>query len=188
MLKKIFKRLRGDRGDSTIISAVIVVPLLAIMIITMLDACIYFPNRAIIQSTAQNGARTVAIMGGDGTAAQSTPLEKAYGLKMSNTCDKIKAGSRVIDAKKSTSTAIECNIMLNIQDTSSLSTVTVQSVVCTPNSTTSIGQRVSCEVKWKYGGLPGSAMSLINFSKQQVIKGSAEAEVNMTGIPLVKRS
>lgn len=188
MLKRILNKLRGDRADSSPISAVFIIPLLALTCITLIDSMIFFSNRSIVQGMAHDGARTVAIMGGDGTSAQSTALERAYGLKMADTCGAIPADSIAAAAKKSSSTAIECNVMLGIAYTNSLINVKLKDVVCTPSQANSVGQRVSCKVTWEYGGVPGSALSFMKFSGEQTVMGSSESEVNLTGVPMVPRS
>lgn len=181
MFKNIQKRLRSDRGDSTIVSLVFVIPLLLGLLFTIFDISCYFANRAYVQTVAHNGARTVSIMGGNGTASKSTPLEAKYGMTKAETCGVVSSTGIASEAKKSTSTAIECNMMIALQDASGLVNVTVQGVKCTPDSTTSIGQRTSCEVTWAFGGTPGSGMSFMGLGQDNITAGSSEAEVNLGG-------
>lgn len=189
MLKQIQKRLRRDRGDSSLVSLIIVLPLLLGLLFTIFDISAYFSNRAYIQTVSNNGARTVAIMGGNGNGTQSTTIEAKYGMTRADTCDKVDKTLRVAEAAAnlSTSTAVECNMMVSLQEANGLVNVTVQSVKCTPSITTSIGGRTSCEIKWTYGGTPGSGMSLLQLGKLNTTAGSSESEVNLTGSPLVAR-
>lgn len=195
MFKNILKKLRSDRGDGSLVSLILVIPLLVGLLFTIVDLSAYFANRAYVQTVAHNGARTVAIMGGNGSAAYSTQLEYKYGQTKETTCDKVSRDKRAAEAKTIASTAIECNMMADLQDATGLINVSVQSVKCTPSMTSSIGQRVSCEIKWSYGGTPGSGMSMFpadlktgkHFGEANVTAGSSESEVDLTGTLLVPR-
>lgn len=187
MFKNVLKRLRSDRGDSNVVSLVIVLPLLVGLLFTIFDISCYFANRAYVQTVAHNGARTISIMGGNGTATTQTAIEKKYGLDRTTICNEVASGGISAAAKKSTSTAIECNMMVALQEASGLINVSIQSVKCTPSVTNSIGQRTSCEIQWQYGGTPGSGMSILQLGKQNVTAGSSESEVNLGGA-LVARS
>jgi Flp pilus assembly protein TadG len=181
MFKNIQKRLRSDRGDSSIVSLIFVIPLLLGILFTIFDISCYFANRAYVQTVAHNGARTVSIMGGDGTATTGTTIEKKYGLNRTETCALVTSDKRASEAVKSSSSAIECNMMVALQEASGLVNVTIQSVVCTPSATESIGQRTSCEIKWRYGGTPGSGMSILQLGQNNITAGSSESEVNIGG-------
>jgi Flp pilus assembly protein TadG len=195
MFKNVRKKLRSDRGDSTIVSLVFVIPLLLGLLFTIFDISLYFSNRAYIQTVAHNGARTVSIMGGNGNATQSTPIEAKYGMTKADTCGTVSRDGRSGDALKSTSTAIECNMMGALQDASGLVNVSIKSVKCTPDSTETIGERTSCEIKWSFGGTPGSGMALIpanaetgkHFGEENITAGSAESEVNLGGALVTRR-
>jgi Flp pilus assembly protein TadG len=187
MLKNVLKRLRNDRGDSTIVSLVFVIPLLMGLLFTIFDISCYFSNRAYMQTVAHNGARTVSIMGGNGNATQSTPIEAKYGMTKADTCGLVSSNGIASAAKKTTSTAIECNMMVAIQEASGLVNVTVQGVTCTPSSTASVGARTACEVKWKFDGTPGSGMSFMNLGHDNITAGSAESEVNLGGALVTRK-
>lgn len=189
MIEKIFARTKSDKADS-LVSAVIILPLMFFMLITTVDFGIYMSNRATVQAIARDGARTVAIMGGDGTVDRGTPLEASYGQSRASSCTKAQEGiasSAYIDAK---STAIECNVMSALNNSTGLVNVEVSNISCGPDSSTFIGQRAFCEITWSYGGIPGSAMSFTRASNGEQIlggknttAGSAETEVkfNSTG-------
>lgn len=192
MFKNILKKLRSDRGDGSLVAMIIVLPLLLGVLFTIVDLSAYFANRAYVQTVAHNGARTVSIMGGDGTESKGTPIEKKYGLSRAATCGEVDGTGIAAKALKSTSSAIECNMMISLQEASGLINVTIQNVVCTPNSTTSIGQRTSCAITWGYGGTPGSWMAFVpahdgldgsskHFAEENTTAGSSESEVNLNG-------
>lgn len=165
-------------------------PLIIGLFITTIDATMYFANRSFIQGVAHDGARTVAVMGGDGSAALSTPIEYKYGMTKAGTCGKVDTKGIAASAKKTTSTAIECNVMLGLEESRGITAVEIKGVVCTPDKVGAIGARTKCEIKWIYDGLPMSALSLLNLDANgdgNVTSGSSEAEVNLTGIDLVKR-
>lgn len=188
MFKKIQKKLRSDRGDSSIVSMLFVIPLLLGILFTIFDISAYFASRAYIQTVANTGARAVAIMGGDGTQSKATALEKKYGTNRDANCNAVKSDLPAAEAKKSTSSGIECALMVDLQSANGLVNTTIQSVVCTPNSTTAIGERTSCKIGWTYGGTPGSTMSLLPigsdgkyFGQDNNTAGSSSSEVNLNG-------
>lgn len=196
MIKKLFKVSKSDSGDS-LVSAVFVIPVILLMIVTGLDFSLYMANRAQIQGIARDGARTVAIMGGDGTATTGTPLEKKYGKTREEACGAIKAGSPAAAALNAKSTPIECNVMDALNNANGMVNVQINSVTCSPEKANAIGTRVTCEVKWKYGGIPGSGLTMIrngaimnsnpSLAGQSVTAGSAESEVNLSDINLEPR-
>lgn len=184
MLKKFFKRFNSDRGDS-LVSAIIVFPLVIMFIITGVDYSIYMANRGQIQGVARDAARTVAIMGGDGNATQATPIEKAYGQTRSNACSGLTTTTD--KAYSSNSSAIECNVIQNLKQSSGLVNVTITGVNCSPEVATSVGSRVSCSVIWKYNGIPGSGLGFINSNNDNVTSGTSESEVKFITNDLVSR-
>ena len=181
MLKKFFKHFNSDRGDS-LVSAIIVFPLVIMFIITGVDYSIYMANRGQIQGIARDAARTVAIMGGDGNATKTTPIEKAYGQTRSNACSGLTTADK---AYSSNSSAIECNVIQTLKQSSGLVNVTITGVTCSPEVATFIGERVSCSVTWKYNGIPGSGLGFINSNNDNVTSGTSESEVKFTTNDLV---
>lgn len=186
MMEKFFAKIKSDKADS-LVSSVIILPMLFFMLITTVDFGVYMSNRATIQAVARDGARTVAIMGGDGTAARGTPLELAYGQSRSTACASAQEGI-ASSAYNSNSSAIDCNVMTAINQSSGFVNVEVSKVNCGPNESTFIGQRTYCEIEWKYGGIPGSAMSFTKgrdgeqiLGGKSVTTGSSETEVKFDG-------
>lgn len=189
MLKFIKNRLKGDRADSNLVSIVIVIPLIMAVFFGIIDASAYFTNRSQIYSAAHSGARTVAIMGGNGTALQSTKIENKYGMTTEETCGKLvaseedKAVAKVIKRNR----AVECNIMKGFQNSSSFINVSINSIECFANEdkksqAQAIGDRAYCEIKWTYNGTPGSALSMINLFKENTTSASVESEVQKPGL------
>ena len=188
MLKqKLMKRMRSDRADSSLVTFVIVMPLFFMFIVTMIDTSIYFANRAIIQQVARDGARQVAIFGGDGDATQRSPLEASYGV--TGTCATVENAS----TRSANQTEVECQVLARYDQGAGLTSVLVTRVDCGPSRTDAIGQMTYCDVDWTYNGIPGSTMNFIktsdgaspfNLNKTRV---TGQSEVNMSGIALVPR-
>lgn len=181
-------RIKSDKANS-LITAILVFPVLFIFLVSMIDFSIYLADRGQIQGIARDGARTVAIMGGNGDANSQTPIERKYGVNKSEVCANAGKGAVSKGAVKATSTAIECNIMNAANNSKGLVNVQLTSVLCNPYMSTSIGETVTCEVKWTYKGIPGSAFSFVKDIGQQtnVITGTAQSEVTMDGINLIPR-
>lgn len=181
MVKDFFKQFRSDRGDS-LVSAVIVLPLIIFLIFTAIDFSLYMGNRGMIQGIARDGARTAAIMGGAGNANYVTTIEKAYGTSRSQACSGLDAASGYKD-----NSAIECDLLRNLKDSKGLVNVQVNSVTCSPEYTAYIGQRVSCEVDWEYKGVGVSGLTFIDSTSSVKTTGTSESEVALTQSDLVPR-
>lgn len=205
MFTKIRARLSSDRGDSTLVSTILVIPLILGILITMIDVSVYFANRGQILNTVRDGARLVAIYGGDGTATAATPLEKAYGQTRTAACTGISAMPMVSAAFNSNTTAIECGVLRNIANTGGLVSVRVTSITCgaadsagnfVGSRATAIGAQVGCQLNWRYDSIPGSGLSFMERAKSlginqdslkemtQVTKVNATSEVNLASVPL----
>lgn len=202
MLKDFLSRRRkSDGGSAELISLIIIIPLVLGILFTMIDTSIYFSNRSTIQAVARDGARTVAIMGGNGTRNTQTAIEKEYGLPISVCSDPVLAEESVVDALDGTQTAIECNMLKTLANTVGLTNIKVNSVECTPTSANAIGTRTSCSVSWNYGSIPGSGLTFIKKRNSDgsrnedsglvatnITVGTSESEVNLSEVPLVPRS
>lgn len=203
MLKRFIKqRLKSDRGSSSLISFILLVPLFLGLIITAVDMSFYFSNRGQVEAVARDAARTVAIFGGNGTTAQSTTIEKSYGSNRNTACSSSRADigaapNKYIftDANKSAMTAVECNVvaaLANSQGLVSFSTKTPVEVKCGPNQASSVGTRTYCEIKYTYEGMPGAPLSFIQIRNEDgttggllsknVVNKSSESEVKNPGL------
>lgn len=191
-----------DRGDSTLISTLIVLPIILAVLWSSVDAFMYFTNRSMMISAARDGARTVAIMGGNGTATRSTPIEREYGQTKSAACGGL-TSEVVAAAVKPDTTPIECNVLQTVSE-GGFAAIKVTSVKCTPPQTTSISQRTQCKIQYDYNSVPGSPLGFIKkprddgktpeahdqsgFSGAQLVVGTSESEVDLTGITDVPRA
>lgn len=181
-------RRHCDKGDSTLVTFVLVVPLFLMFVMTTMDTSMYFSNRATIQQIARDGARQVAIFGGSGTATARTPLEASYGG--AGACRTVQnAASRTGDQ-----TQVECSVLANFEaGGAGLSNVTVTKVECGPGRVDTPGGMTYCDVSWTYGGMPGSTLSYIRNGEGESplqtnrTRVTARAEVSLTGVALVGR-
>jgi len=200
MFSKLRTKLRSDRGDSTLVSTVLVIPLILGILITMIDVSVYFSNRGQMLNLVRDSSRQVAIFGGDGTATYVTPLEYAYGVNRTTACSGLDTRPMVANAYKSTtSTAIECSLLKNISNSSGFVSVTVEDIQCgaatsagnfTLTKALLIGSQVGCELTWRYDSIPGSGlgfMSRLRFDDagnilDQVTKVNATSEVSQANV------
>lgn len=179
------KKFRSDKGGAEITSAVFLVVMVVALLYTFIDFSIYFYNRSVMQSTVKETARTVAIMGGNGTDSMDTPIGSKYGATRTEMCtSEVKTKSQTKEAldAKGMSTPIECAGLKTFATNNTLIGVTVKEYTCTPDMTRKIGQRVSCTVLWNYDGLPGSGMNFArlideNFLNKNTTVGDSSSEV-----------
>lgn len=177
---KFWKRRKSDKGSAELVTALFVIPIMFSLIITLIDASVLFLNRSTVESIARDSARTVAIMGGNGNETNGSPLEKAYGKTLEEAC----AGLTQADGYDGKNTVIECSAIQSLKNVS-LPAATIESVKCSPFSTSAVGQEVTCTVKWDYGHIPG--ISFIPFGNANETVGTSVSEVNMTGIAFPRR-
>ena len=168
-MRKFLKGLNSDRGES-LVSVLIVMPLLIVMLVTMVDFSVYILNQGQVRAAARDAARTVAIYGGNGTSSgQITPIAKAYGTIES--CPN--------------HTSAECSLIRKLDKDSALVHSQVKDVQCTPSIATKIGQNVHCDVTWEYKGIAGSALPLMRtiggLSGEVSTRGTSESEVRYDG-------
>lgn len=191
----LFSKFKRDRGDSTLVSTIVVIPLIVAFLITSIDSTIYLLNRQVILTSARDATRTVAIFGGDGTNTVETGLEKQYGSP-TNPCAGNLRNSPVIQTPYDPythSSAIECQLMSNLASSNSLTNVQIKDVTCGPKLSTFIGQQAYCEITWSYPGLPGSGLTLMRAAGNANLKAgqgldadqktrvTSTTEVNLSG-------
>lgn len=154
LLRTLLKNARSDSGDS-LVTALIVFPLVVSLLVTGIDFGVFLNNKSYITNAAREGARTVAILGGNG----SNDISDKYGKPASlATC----AGM----------SNVECDLYLTL-DSAPLVQATLENgdpktdIKCTPNKTSYVGEQVSCTVKWRYKGLPMSSLSLVSLGDEK---------------------
>lgn len=190
MLKRFLKKTKSDKGSSSLISFILLVPLFLGLVITAVDVSFYFSNRGQVEAIARDAARTVAIFGGNGTSAQSTTIEKSYGTSRATACsvsrpDLNGAPNKYIfnDAARTNLTAVECNVLAALANSPGLvsfSTKTPVVVKCGPNEASSVGTRTYCSINYTYDGMPGAPMSFIQIRNDDGSTGGLLSSNNVT--------
>lgn len=186
MAKLLARRRHSDRGDSSLVTFVLVMPLFFMFLMTLIDTSVYFVNRATVQHVARDGARQVALLAGDGTATTRTRLEESHGRQGS--C------ALVPDAAHRTAnqTEVECQVLERYAD-ERLLTVTIDRVDCGPSFVVALGQETYCSVTWSNAGVPGSALNFIRTKDgaspyaNNVTLVTTKAEASTEGISPVPR-
>lgn len=162
MIKNFKKRLKSNKGAAATIEMVIMSALIFIVLLLVLDFGVYFINRNTYTMAAENGARLAAIYGGAGP----TPISQKYGInEIKPKCSQINANSPAA-----------CAMVLDLID-SRRGIINSEPVnaVCGPTMTGHMGERVWCEINWRYYGVPGSIVSRL--LSRQTTRVSAESEV-----------
>lgn len=185
---------RKDKADSELVSLIILLPIVLALLFTMIDVTIYFANVNQIQSAVKDGARTVAIMGGNGNATQGSSIEVTYGLTKAEACTDAAVNSeRTKNAFSAETTPIECSVLDKYANNPGIINVTIESLKCGPILTdVAIGQTTSCVAEWKYDGIPGSSLGFIKNEngypmREGTTVGQSESEVKMDSGNLYNR-
>lgn len=155
-LNALRSRARGERGSGELITAMIIIPVILALILSLIDMALYMQARSHVSSAARDGARMVAIYGGNNNPALQPP---GFGGKTVQRVirDRLWNGSRC-----------------------TLSHCTSQPTVrCTPSVTTRAGEQVECSVTYRYRSLYGN--SPLNIfkgvtGKAFTMQGTARAE------------
>jgi len=187
----LFSKRKRDKGDSTLVSTVIVLPIIVAILITIMDTSIYFSNRAVIVNSTRDAARTIAIFGGDGNATKETPLEKAYGSGVDPCAGNLRSNPMIATAydPATSSSDVECQLMKNIGTSAGLVNVVVKDVQCGPEVSTFIGQQAYCEVAWSYAGVPASGLTLLRAGGNSVFAdngGGIKAGEGLDGVQVTR--
>ena len=161
--KHITRRSISDTGNSNTIEMIFVLLIFFAVMMTVIDTGIYFNNRYVISNAAQNGARLAAIFGGTG----KTTVAKEYGITEVHS----KCSAFGLD------NAVECSVYDELSLNSNTVNTTINSINCTPDKTTKIGERTACEIRYTYHGLPGSGLSMTQMFGDNLVRMTAESEV-----------
>lgn len=180
-MTKIKARLKSDKGDSELVTLLILLPLVMMILFTIIDTSILFSNRSIVQSSVRDAARTVAIMGGNGTVLQGTPIEVQYGETISAACAGLDSNPVTSEAYDGSQTVIECHALQTYAINPSLINVKITDLACTPTVSLNLGATTSCTVNWEYNSIPGGMMKFIKFGNENVSVGTSETEVDFSG-------
>lgn len=166
------KRFRkNEKGAADVVALMFGIIILLSLMISALDAAMYFMSRSQIQAGARDGARTVAIFGGAGNPGVNgkiTELQRAYGdLSACQGVPRSVTNGRIV----------ECEVYNQLNSRSGVLSGSISKVTCGPNVTTSMGQPTYCDVKWKYNSLPGSPITI--FTTQKVNENKNDSLIQM---------
>ncbi len=170
-----------DSGN--VVEFIFIVPLLVAFLLSGIDSAIYMSNRAQLQNLARNGARTVGIAGGTGTAGTPTNIGGKYSalFNSATACSTATAATGIAaGAVNASSTPVECQMASAVNATRSLIQVQVSSISCTPQVSAKVGEQTSCTITWTYGGIPGSALSFFQLNSQQTVVGTGRTDAITT--------
>lgn len=175
-MRNFTKRFKSDRADS-LVTAVLVVPLMISIIFTGVDFGFFLNNQSAVSNAARDGARTIAILGGN----DSNTISEKYGNNTLTASECIFNGI--------TLSTTECQIYKTL-DTGKLVQLDIHSIECSPGATQYVGEDVNCEVVWNYRGLGLSAINLVSLAQKDdpngeglgfkvTTKGTAKAETSI---------
>lgn len=149
------KKLKKDGAALHTIETLIVLPFIFFLLCTIIDFGFYMTNRVVISNAAQQGARLVALYGGE----EPTAISKTYGSG-------IRPSQRV---KEEIAKSNKSLVGISEED--------IKSITCSPGATTQLGQVTSCTVVYHSEPIPGSAVYLFRPTGDVTVTMTSVAEV-----------
>lgn len=132
------KETRDYEEGSDIVTTLFMIPFILGLIFVMVDVSSYFQARSAVQSIVRDGARQVALYGGQ---AANIPLN---------------------EADKSVANQVRSRLWQNGQCVVSACT-SAPVVVCGPNRATSLNADAFCRVTYSYRGFGGGLVQWLGF-------------------------
>lgn len=164
----IFKRMKSDKGSSNTISFIVIIAFIMTMLVSFIDVGLYFNTKNQMQTAADNGARSVAMYGGNDTRIRdlrggSTSPEQLVRISIPEAYKNPTANKTVVLNK------VSCGV----ENSKSGNKITA-------------GDHVYCDVEYTYNGIAGG-FGLFNLGrgkngdskKNIVIRGSSVSEVTI---------
>lgn len=127
--RAIRSRIDSESGSSEVITTLMVIPLVLWLIFSLIDTSLYMQARSEVQNVARDGARQVAIYGGNDS--RLNPDNKAISQQVFD---------RLYQNGKCTASVCDAPPI----------------VTCTPNATTAGGQEVGCTIEYSYRAIYGN--------------------------------
>ena len=159
----------SDSGNADLTVMVMFLPLVAGVVLTMIETNFYFGNKSSYEALAEKGANTVSIMGGAGSYTQKTSLEDSFGKPTTRSdIDECLEGSG-----KSSANAVECWIVESLKE-APIAASSLQDVNCGPQTTASIGDRAYCSIEFTHQRM---TLSFLNLDTSHKVTKSSLAEV-----------
>lgn len=190
-MKGLRKRV-DDKGDS-LVSLLLIIPLIFTMMLSALDTYFHQGNMATVQTLARDGARTISILGGDDNgSSNSSKLAKIHGVPQSTACSALASMKNTTAASSNAYSSTECELATRVAmiDGRGMTNLSVTDVTCGPSLTTaSAGQGTTyCSITWESNPLPFSVRGIAQAADpthnytEATICGTAKTEVKMNGI------
>lgn len=137
-MRKLRNRLNAintkqEKGDSEIISVLILLPIMLMLIFSMIDISLYVMTRSTVQGVARDGARQVAMWGGNESSLRGKNV-KTPSTNMTN-------------ALQHSNGACKPSACQNGKP---------PKATCTPKQTSQAGDEVSCSVTYSYQSVVGN--------------------------------
>lgn len=190
MFRGLRKRV-DDKGDS-LVSLLLIIPLIFTMMLSALDVYFHQGNMATVQTLARDGARTISILGGDDNGNKnSSKLAKIHGVSKATACGALASMKNTTAASSNAYSSTECELATRVAmiDGRGMTNLKVTDVTCGPSLTTApAGQGMTyCSITWESKPLPFSVRSIAQATdpthnyREATICGTAETEVEMEG-------
>jgi hypothetical protein len=199
-IMRFLEKTKSSKGEPISIAMLFVVLVIVVIIATVLDLGLFFNNQNIINTNLQNGARTVAIMGGTNSPISSNimPGQASAGViaappasNQPNPIGAAHAGGATFNiqgdamnlARGGQAGAVERLIVANFaeQDAAGMFTgARLRAVRCGPDQVSSalgVGQRTWCSASWRHHGVPLSLFSMFSSNQWRVSSMTAQSEV-----------
>lgn len=125
MFKLMRKIRQNDSGSGEVIATLFMTPIVLWLIFSLIDVSAYFQARTSVQNAARDGARQVAIWGGNNSPLNPTTQSVAQITK-----------NNIYNASTGKCTPGACK--------------QPPKVTCTPDRTAQAGQQVSCTIVYYY--------------------------------------
>ena len=163
----IFKRMKSDKGASNTISFIVIIAFIMTMLVSFIDVGLYFNTKNQMQTAADNGARSVAMYGGNDTNVRT--------LRGGSTTPQELVRISIPDAYKNptaNTTVVLNNVSCSVENSK-------------PGNTITAGDHVYCDVTYTYNGIAGG-FGLFNLGRgksgdnnSMTVRGSSVSEVTI---------
>lgn len=159
----ILKRIKNEKGASNTISFIVIIAFIMVMLVSFIDVGLYFNARNQMQSAADNGARSVAMFGGNDNAIRS-------------------ARGGTISPEE----LVRVSIPDSYKNPTANRTVVLEDINCHPDSgRIRAGDPVYCDVTYVYNGIAGG-FGLFNLGRgssgdndSMTVRGTSVSEVTI---------
>lgn len=163
----IIKRMKSDKGASNTISFIVIIAFIMTMLVSFIDVGLYFNTKNQMQTAADNGARSVAMYGGNDTEVRD--------FRGGSTSPQELVRISIPDAYKNPTankTVVLNNVKCDVESSK-------------PGNKITAGDHVYCDVTYTYNGIAGG-FGLFNLgrgksedSKSMTVRGSSVSEVTI---------